>query len=105
MGSYGMSTERKRKFRVRLARRDGARCNWCRVWVGEDRVQELTLDHVVPRALGGPNSFWNMVLACRECNEARGDEFCREFGLGVTQVCVGRGQWTAQSVGYVPLAT
>jgi hypothetical protein len=31
-------------------------------------VSDRTIDHVVPRSLGGKKSFENCVCACRECN-------------------------------------
>jgi 5-methylcytosine-specific restriction endonuclease McrA len=31
-----------------------------------------TLDHVVPKSIGGPLSRDNLVLACSACNNARG---------------------------------
>lgn len=32
-----------------------------------------TLDHYMPLALGGPDSFENTVAACAACNHAKGD--------------------------------
>ena len=34
---------------------------------------ELTIDHVVPRARGGESSWTNCVLACLECNKRKAD--------------------------------
>ncbi len=34
---------------------------------------ELTIDHVVPRAQGGESSWTNCVLACLECNKRKAD--------------------------------
>lgn len=35
--------------------------------------REATRDHVVPKSQGGGNRYENLVLACRRCNEERGD--------------------------------
>lgn len=43
---------------------------------------ELTIDHVVPLAHGGEDTIENMAVACRACNEAKGD---------VVPLVVGRG--------------
>lgn len=32
-----------------------------------------TRDHILPRSRGGSNELFNMVLACRACNEEKGD--------------------------------
>ncbi len=58
--------------------RDGGRCVYCgtptrRLQKGLSRAPDLaTLDHVVPRSMGGPLSRDNLVLACQACNNERG---------------------------------
>jgi hypothetical protein len=36
-------------------------------------LSEYHIDHIVPRALGGPDAFWNWVLTTTEANELKGD--------------------------------
>ncbi len=48
--------------------RDGYVCQYCGV-----RGRELTIDHVVPRWVGGPHSWDNLVACCRRCNLKKGD--------------------------------
>ena len=43
--------------------------------------EELTLDHVVPRAQGGESRWDNCVLACVECNHAKADRTPQQAGL------------------------
>jgi 5-methylcytosine-specific restriction endonuclease McrA len=77
-----------------LSRRDGGmKCHYChiplqRAWIGNPEANaELkrqgfglaTVDHVVPVSKGGSNEPWNMVLACHDCNEAKGDSSYRSF--------------------------
>ncbi len=51
--------------RINVLTRDGFRCQYC----GEKQLaRDLTLDHVLPRSLGGPASWTNIVAACRPCN-------------------------------------
>jgi hypothetical protein len=50
--------------------RQGGRCFWC----GRpfDALVTPTIDHVVPRAKGGPSWSENEVAACHRCNAERG---------------------------------
>ncbi len=57
--------------RDRILERDGHRCVYCGAVHPAD---ELTLDHVQPRARGGDHSEGNLVTCCRRCNEAKGGE-------------------------------
>jgi len=53
--------------------RDGFTCTYC----GETNVK-LTIDHILPKALGGKSTFENCVAACRSCNNKKGSKTCRE---------------------------
>jgi 5-methylcytosine-specific restriction endonuclease McrA len=52
-----------------IFRRDGHRCQYCGKTTGN-----LTVDHVLPRASGGTESWENLVCACTECNSRKGDK-------------------------------
>jgi 5-methylcytosine-specific restriction endonuclease McrA len=54
--------------RKNILRRDGHRCQYC----GRSDVS-LTVDHVVPKARGGDETWENLVAACVRCNNAKGD--------------------------------
>lgn len=45
----------------------------CDLILGPDRV---TLEHVIPKSLDGPDHPDNMVMACFACNMARGNSMC-----------------------------
>ncbi|MEP3669701.1 MAG: HNH endonuclease, partial [Roseibium sp.] len=49
--------------------RDGFRCQYCN---GQFESNDLTFDHVVPRAKGGGSNWENIVAACGPCNSAKG---------------------------------
>lgn len=49
--------------------RDTGKCQYCGVGVARN---ELTYDHVVPRALGGKTTWENIVTACISCNQKKG---------------------------------
>jgi 5-methylcytosine-specific restriction endonuclease McrA len=54
--------------RRNLYRRDRHSCQYCGKGVTFD---EVSVDHVVPRSLGGETSWRNCVVACRRCNERK----------------------------------
>ena len=53
-------------LRERVYRRDGYRCLFC--GSGDD----LTLDHVYPKSLGGDHVEDNLQTLCRSCNSSKG---------------------------------
>lgn len=68
--SAGVATNRtKKQVNVQaLLQRDGDRCFLCGKALGDD----ITRDHLVPVAHGGPNHISNLVLMHRACNVAVG---------------------------------
>lgn len=56
--------------RRNVFKRDNFTCQYCECRPGSE---ELTIDHVVPRAQGGISSWGNCVLACVECNHHKGN--------------------------------
>lgn len=85
--------------RMHVIARDGARCQYCgvipRSKTGRLKIEELTLDHVVPRAqavrgrvvLPGsrqkvPVTCWeNVVTACLDCNRVKADRTPVQAGM------------------------
>lgn len=49
--------------------RDKYTCQYCGA-----KGKELTIDHVIPRWMGGPQSWDNLVACCRKCNLKKGDK-------------------------------
>lgn len=49
--------------------RDNYTCQYCGV-----RGKDLTIDHVIPRWMGGPHTWDNLVACCRRCNLKKGDK-------------------------------
>lgn len=79
MNKHGSKWIRVTK-REAIYRRDGWTCVYCgarylhadaAVKPGVRYVAKLTLDHIVPRELGGTNLASNLVTACFRCNSAR----------------------------------
>jgi 5-methylcytosine-specific restriction endonuclease McrA len=50
-----------------ILRRDDFTCQYCGL-----RTSILTIDHVVPRHLGGEHTWENLVTACPPCNHRKG---------------------------------
>ena len=74
---------RRRNRPVRFSRRniyvrDGFRCQYCG---RRPPVEDLTYDHVVPRALGGQTGWENIVAACVECNARKGGRTPAQAGM------------------------
>lgn len=73
--STGRDNRRRRIERIR--ERDGALCWLCGRaldWtLRKGRYPGITLDHVVPRSLGGTGVLSNLKLAHRICNTVRGN--------------------------------
>lgn len=58
----------KRMWKNRIKDSWGNQCAYC------GSKEELTLDHVHPKTLGGQDISRNVVCACRECNASKGHE-------------------------------
>jgi hypothetical protein len=59
-----MAVSKRTRFEV--LRRDDYTCRYCR-----SKENALTIDHVVPVALGGNDDPSNLVAACRDCNAGK----------------------------------
>lgn len=58
--------------RKNILRRDGHKCAYC----GRGDLT-LTIDHIIPRARGGEDSWDNLVAACLHCNNKKGNKNAR----------------------------
>lgn len=57
-----------RLSRHSIMARDNYTCQYC------GSKKDLTIDHVVPRWTGGPQTWDNLVACCRKCNLKKGDK-------------------------------
>ncbi|HOM60722.1 MAG TPA: HNH endonuclease [Anaerohalosphaeraceae bacterium] len=71
------------KFNRRnLFARDGNRCQYC----GKKfPTSELSLDHVIPRRLGGQSTWENVVCACTQCNVRKGGRTPQQANMKLIQ--------------------
>lgn len=56
------------RLRFEILRRDNYRCKYCGATADEAK---LTVDHVIPAALGGADEPSNLVTACQPCNAGK----------------------------------
>lgn len=62
--------------RKNIIRRDGNACQYC----GKSNIP-LTVDHVIPKARGGEDTWENLVTACVRCNNKKGDRTPEEANM------------------------
>ncbi|MFP3986934.1 HNH endonuclease [Streptomyces sp. E11-3] len=60
------------EVRAAVFERDGHACVHC------GAAEDLTLDHVYPWSLGGPDTEANLRVLCRPCNSSKGDRVQRD---------------------------
>lgn len=65
-----------RELRDAIHRRERARCFYCFRFLS---LRVRALDHVVPRAKNGQNSYRNLVSCCTECNARKGEMAAEDF--------------------------
>jgi len=64
----GVTNQLSKRLRFEVFRRDNHACRYCGATAPEAR---LTIDHVVPVALGGAHEPENLLTACSECNSGK----------------------------------
>jgi 5-methylcytosine-specific restriction endonuclease McrA len=64
--------------RREVFRRDNYTCQYC-----GKHTTDLTIDHVVPRHLGGQHVWNNVVAACPSCNHRKGGRLLEEANMGL----------------------
>ena len=66
----------KQNLRRAIHERDGGHCFYC---LRRTTCKRWCLDHVVPRAELGQNSYRNLVSCCVDCNSQKGERAAEEF--------------------------
>jgi 5-methylcytosine-specific restriction endonuclease McrA len=64
--------------RREVFRRDNYTCQYCGKTAGA-----LTLDHIIPRHLGGQHTWKNVVTACSNCNHRKGGRLLRDANMSL----------------------
>ncbi len=55
--------------RKNILARDGHKCQYCGI-----QSKALTVDHVIPKFRNGLDSWENLVAACKNCNQTKGEK-------------------------------
>ena len=63
-----------------ILKRDNYTCQYCGT-----QDSKLTIDHIIPKALGGKDTWSNLVTACQECNNKKGHRSINEAGMTLEQ--------------------
>lgn len=66
-----------------IRERDGNRCQYTGITL---RPEEGSLDHIVPRSRGGPDTWENLVWSCKKVNARKGNRLPQEAGLKLLRV-------------------
>ena len=67
---------RTRPLRQAIHAREDGRCFYC---LRPITYKMRCIDHVVPRAQSGRNSYRNLVSCCLDCNSKKGERSAEEF--------------------------
>jgi 5-methylcytosine-specific restriction endonuclease McrA len=71
-----------RPTRRNILWRDNNRCQYCgNIFLNS----ELTIDHVMPKSRGGPNTWTNLVACCKKCNQIKRDRTPEEADMKLYQ--------------------
>jgi 5-methylcytosine-specific restriction endonuclease McrA len=90
-----LNYDRTPRVTVRLTRRnimfrDAHQCQYC---AKRPPLRDLNIDHVMPRSRGGPDTWENLVTACRQCNLRKGWKTPEEANMRLARRPV-RPRWT-----------
>lgn len=77
--TFNRLPERQVKYsRQTVFTRDKYRCGYC----GKTfRHKELTVDHILPKCLGGKTEWNNVISCCYSCNQSKADKTLKTAGL------------------------
>jgi 5-methylcytosine-specific restriction endonuclease McrA len=77
--NYQIKRKYTREYKVSrlgIYNRDNHTCQYCGV-----KNNELTLDHVYPRHLGGRHEWENLVTSCASCNQKKAGKTLDQSGM------------------------
>ena len=72
----GEDDQKAKDKRYWFNRQDNGVCNYCG---NRYHYDQLEMEHMIPKELGGPDHRRNMQLACKPCNEKKGTSTDIEF--------------------------
>ena len=66
-----------------IFKRDNRVCQYCGIKCSTDVI---SIDHIIPKSLGGKNTWRNLVTACKPCNNKKGDRTLDECGMKLSRL-------------------
>ena len=72
---YQQGTLAGYEVREYLLEKFNRKCCYC----GKEGIP-LEIEHIIPKSRGGSNSVNNLAIACRKCNQKKGQMTAKEFG-------------------------
>lgn len=68
-------------LRCRLSEAQNWKCCWCGCDTTDERKKSnsSTIEHMLPKSLGGSDDWDNLAMACNKCNNKRGNVPVEEF--------------------------
>ncbi|MCP4583409.1 MAG: HNH endonuclease [candidate division Zixibacteria bacterium] len=67
--------------RKNIIKRDAGLCQYCGL-----NSTHMTVDHIIPRNLGGKDTWENLVAACARCNNKKGKKTPEQAGLKLLRI-------------------
>ena len=58
--------------------RDDGICQYCG---GKVSLSKMTVDHVIPKSIGGKHIWKNVVCSCFSCNNRKGDKLLKDTNM------------------------
>jgi hypothetical protein len=71
-----VTRQRKRNLKRRIWVDQGEQCCWCECKI---ELSAATFEHLRPKVKGGSDGAFNMAIACKPCNRARGSRTSPRF--------------------------
>lgn len=68
----------EKNLRERLWNETSGHCAYCGHPVS---LEEMEVDHITPKSIGGSNCFNNLVCTCHHCNAEKGADLLEEYLL------------------------
>ena len=65
-----------RLSRRSILARDNYTCQYC-----GHQARDLTMDHVIPKRMGGKSTWENLVCCCKKCNNRKGDKTLEQANI------------------------
>lgn len=69
--------------RANIFKRDQFACQYCGDKPG---TEELTIDHIIPKSLGGKTNWENCVVACVDCNSRKANKLLKNTNMKLLKI-------------------